>query len=331
VRLRPSHARARLGLTTLETDPGALGKRYQLVANQPASAVPQVRRIPGVAAVAPRYAEEALDSFSLHETIDVIAYPGDHTTFEAPPLVSGARLRGRHQAEVGEGLAEALGLSPGSVLAMQLPSGKELRLTVSGIVGSFDHDGRVAYAPAAALLASDPNAPEELAVRLTPKANASRVQSELGVSASPASGATARGAPLVSVLRDILRAVAIVDALVCLYALVQTCALTVLERRRSVSVLRAFGAEAVAVRRLLAGSLAALVIPAAIIGVALERLVLGPVLANLAASYATLSLGADATEVGLVLAGLVVCAGIAVGWVAHQTTRETVLAGLGAQ
>jgi hypothetical protein len=122
--------------------------------------------------------------------------------------------------------------------------------------------------------------------------------------------------------------VAIVDALVCLYALIQTCALTALERRRSVSVLRAFGAEAAAVRRLLAGSLAALVIPAAALGVLLERFVLGPALANLAASYATLSLGAGAAEIGVVLAGLVGCAGIAVVWVARQTTRETVLAGL---
>ncbi len=317
--------------TTLETDPGALGKRYQLVANQPPSALGQILRIRGVAAVAPRYEDEALDSFSLHETIDVIAYPGDHTEFEAPPLVSGRRLRGEHEAEVGEGLADALGLSPGSVLAMQMASGKELRLTVSGVVGSFDHDGRVAYVPARALLASDPNASEQLAVRLTPGANASRVQAELGVSASPASGATARGAPLVSVLRSILRAVAIVDALVCLYALVQTCALTVLERRRSVSVLRAFGAEAAAIRRLLAGSLAALVVPAAIMGVLLERFVLGPALAHLAASYATLSLGAGALEIGVVLAGLAVSAAIAVTWVARQTTRETVLAGLGSQ
>jgi putative ABC transport system permease protein len=96
-------------LSALETDPQELGKRYQLTAVLPASAAARVRRIPGVQAAAPRYEEQAVDSFSLGETIDVIAYPGDHTVFEAPPLAAGRRLRGSHQAEVGVGLADALG------------------------------------------------------------------------------------------------------------------------------------------------------------------------------------------------------------------------------
>ncbi len=148
-------------LTALETNPGALGQRYQLTAALPPSAVPKVRAIHGVQAAAPRYEEMGADSFSLGETIDVIAYPGNHVTFEAPPLAGGTRLHGSNQAEVGVGLADALGLAPGSTLAIQLQSGKELRLTVSGLVSSLDHDGRVAYVPASALLAGDPSAPED--------------------------------------------------------------------------------------------------------------------------------------------------------------------------
>ena len=143
-------------LSALETDPGALGKRYQLTASLPAARAGRVRAIPGVQAAAPRYEVQALDSFSLGETIDVIAYPGDHTVFEAPPLTAGRRLRGDDQAEVGAGLADALGLTPGSTLAIALPSGTELRLRVSGVVSSLDHDGRVAYLPAAALLHGRP-------------------------------------------------------------------------------------------------------------------------------------------------------------------------------
>ena len=78
----------------------------------------------------------------------MIAYPGDHTSFEAPPLVAGRRLRGTDEAEVGAGLADALGLEPGSTLALALPSGRELRLRVAGVVSSLRHDGRVAYVPA---------------------------------------------------------------------------------------------------------------------------------------------------------------------------------------
>jgi ABC-type lipoprotein release transport system permease subunit len=318
-------------LSALETDPGALGKRYQLTALLPPAQTARVRAIPGVLAAAPRYELQAADSFSLGETVDVIAFSGNHTRFEAPQLVSGRRLRGSAQAEVGAGLAAALGLQPGSTLALALPSGVELRLRVAGIVSSLDHDGRVAYLPAQALLAADPSAPSQIAVRLAPGADQSRVTAALralGAQPAIAATATARGAPLVDTLRAILRAIVIVDGLVCLYALTQTCALTVQERRRTVAVLRACGASSPAVRRLLLGAVLALVIPAAAVGVALERVVLGPVLARLAAGYASLALGAGPLEVLETLLGLALAAGVAVAWVARQAARESVVKGL---
>jgi predicted lysophospholipase L1 biosynthesis ABC-type transport system permease subunit len=315
-------------LASLETDPGALGKRYQLTAGLPASDAARLRAIRGVDAVAPRYETEAVDSFSLGEPIDVIAYRGDHTEFEAPPLTSGTRMHGRREAEVGVGLAGALGLSPGSMLAIQLSSGAELRLRVAGVVSSLDHDGRVAYVPAGALVAADPDAPEQLAIRVAPGASPSAISARLGTTAAPTGGATARGVPLVDTLRSILRAIAIVDGLVCVYALVEACAITVRERRRTVSVLRAFGAGSAAVRRLLAGAVAALVIPAAVIGILIERLVLGPAMSRLAAGYATLPLRASELEIAAVLAGLAAAGAVAILWVARQTTSETVIAGL---
>jgi len=320
-------------LSALETDPGALGKRYQLTASLPAANAASVRAISGVQAAAPRYEVQALDSFSLGETIDVIAYPGDHTVFEAPPLTAGRRLRGDGQAEVGAGLADALGLTPGSTLAIALPSGTELRLRVSGVVSSLDHDGRVAYVPAAALLRGDPGAPEQIAVRLDPGANPSRVSAaltRLGAAPALASGATARGVPLVQTLRAILLAVAVVDGLVCLYALVQTCTLTLAERRRTVAVLRATGAGPGAVQRLLAGVVIGLILPSAVLGIVVEKLVLGPALSRLAESYATLELGAGYAQVGAVLAGLLVAGIAAVLWVSRLAMRETVVTGLAA-
>jgi putative ABC transport system permease protein len=168
-------------------------------------------------------------------------------------------------------------------------------------------------------------------VRLTPNANVAAVESamtRIGAPPALASG-TARGAPLVDVLRTILRAVAIVDGLVCLYALIQACALTVLERRRTVAILRACGAGAGAVRRLLLGSALALVVPAAVVGVVLERFVFGPALTRLAESYATLPLSATLLDVLAVLAGLALAAVVAVAWVARLAVREPVVAGLG--
>jgi ABC-type antimicrobial peptide transport system permease subunit len=320
-------------LSSLETDPGALGKKYALTANLPPSAAGRVRAIPGVADVAPRFSTVAADSFELGETIDVIAYPGNHVTFEAPPLVSGRRLRGGDQVEVGAGLADALGLNEGSILAVEFGNGVEARFTVSGIVSSLQSDGRVAYVSAHGLLRADSNVGEQLAVVLSPNANQDAVENALialGATPSTTGGATAKGVPLVNVLRTILRAVAVVDGLVCLYALIQACALTVFERRRTIAVLRACGAGGTAVAWVLAGAVVMLVVPAAIVGVALERFVFGPALSHLAESYATLPLEAGAPEILAVLAGLALAAVAAVAYVSSQAARESVVEGLSA-
>jgi putative ABC transport system permease protein len=132
----------------------------------------------------------------------------------------------------------------------------------------------------------------------------------------------------VAVLKTILRAVAIVDGLVCIYALVQACALTMQERRRTVAVLRASGASASAVRRLLGGAVIALIAPAALIGVLLEWLVLGPLLSHLAAGYATLDLNPSVVEILAVLVGLALAGVAAVFWVTRTAVRESILLGL---
>jgi ABC-type antimicrobial peptide transport system permease subunit len=321
-------------LSSLETDPSALGKRYQVTATMPLSTLRRARRIPGIAAIAPRYEVEAADSYYLGETIDVIAYPGNHTVFEDPPLVSGHRLRGDGQAEVGVGLADALGLSPGSTLAIALSSGDELRFRVAGLVSSLDHDGRVAYIPARALLAADPSAPYQVAVVLRSLADYGLVTaalSKLGAQFAATSGATARGVPLVNTLRTILIAIAVVDGLVCLYALIQASTLTVQERRRTVAVLRACGAGPGAVRRLLLGATAALLVPAAAFGIVLEKYVFGPALSHLAVNYATLVLDPTTAEILVTLAGLALAGVIATVWVARQASRESVVSGLGAR
>ena len=211
-------------LGELADNPAALGRRYQLTAALPASAAPSVAALAGVAAAAPRYEVQALDAYALGETIDLIGYPGDHTVFEAPALASGQRLRGPHEAEVGQGLAEVLGLQVGSTLAVQLPSGHEARFRVSGIVTSLQHDGRVAYVAAQGLLAAEPAAGEQIAVRLLPSANRTAVTAGLqALGATPAKTAAAvgTGQALVDALTSILRVVAIVNGLVCLYALIQ--------------------------------------------------------------------------------------------------------------
>jgi ABC-type antimicrobial peptide transport system permease subunit len=112
--------------------------------------------------------------------------------------------------------------------------------------------------------------------------------------------------------------------------LAQSCALMAQERRRTVAILRACGAGPAAVGRVLAGAVAALVIPSALLGILLEALLLGPALSRLAASYATLPLAPSITEIVIVVIGLLVAGAIAANWVARRASTESVVQGLAA-
>ena len=163
-------------LERLRDDPGAIGKRYQLTVRLDPFELDAVRAIPGVADAAERYQAEVADSFRLGEPLRMIAYPGDHTRFEAPPLADGRRLRGDGEVEVGAGLADALGLRPGATLAVQTEGGEEVRFRVSGVVRALEHDGRIAYVRPRRLLDARPDVGSTISVRLEPGADRERVE-----------------------------------------------------------------------------------------------------------------------------------------------------------
>ena len=321
-------------LVDLSDDPASLGKRYELTAQLDADRAPDVRALPGVEAAAPRYELDATASFQLGQPVRLIGFEGDHVPFEAPPLADGRRLDpdadGLPEAEVGVGLAEALGLSPGSTLAVQLPDGVEERFRVVGVVRALDNDGRLAYVPADTVSqAADESA---IAVKLADGASQAAVQAgliDLGAAdAGEAEAATTDDAAFLATLAGLLRAVALVNGLVCLYALMQALALTARERRGTIAVLRATGAGRGHIALLLGGVVAAATVPAIIAGLALQRWVLGPATADLAAGYADLQLTAAAAQAAGVAAGVALLAAFASWWVARRTTREPVVAGL---
>jgi ABC-type lipoprotein release transport system permease subunit len=318
-------------LDRLQHDPGLVGKRYQLTVDEPASSARAIAHVRGVAAAVPRYVTFATDSFQLGESFKVVAYPGDHTRFEAPPLAAGRRVRSAGEAEVGTGLADALGVQPGAELAMQLASGEEARFRVVGLVRAFDSDGRVVYTRPGRLLAADPSLSPQIAVKLAPGADQAAVERRLerrGSSPQAATGATTRNAGFLAVLAALLRAVALVDGVVCLYILVQSLALTARERRSTIAVLRASGAGAREVRLVLLGAALVVALGAAPAAVALEQLVFGPAVSGLAADYVSLPLGAGLGEVALVVAGLFALAALAALLTARRLERERVVAGL---
>ena len=318
-------------LVRLRDDPETVGKRYELTVRLNPFEVDAVRGIPGVADASERYQSDVADAFRLGEPLRVVAFPGDHTRFEAPPLAEGRRLRTDGEAEVGVGLADALGLRPGATLAIQGQGGDEARFRVVGVVRALERDGRIAYVRPARLLAAQPDAGSSIAVKLAPDADRAAVERELaalGAPPQPATAATSRNAALLGILATVLRAVGLAIGLVCLYALAQALAMTARDRRGAIALLRASGADATTIATVLAGAALAVAVPAALAGVLLEWLVLGPVVARLAAGYAELPLTPAPGQALLVAGGLLVLAAAATALVARRTMREPVLAGL---
>jgi ABC-type lipoprotein release transport system permease subunit len=181
------------------------------------------------------------------------------------------------------------------------------------------------------VLAADPGVQPEIVVRLRTAADKARVTRELtALGAQPAAvgGATTRNAAFLGTLAALLRVVAVLDALVCLYALVQALGLTARERRPTLALLRATGAPASTIAAVLAGAALAVTVPAVLVAVALERLALAPLVGRLAAGYADLGARASAAQAAFVALGLVVLALAAAAWTARRVVAEPPVAGL---
>ncbi len=318
-------------LERLREDPGTVGKRYQVAVALDHSRLAEARRVPGVGAIGERYSVDAADSFRLGEPVRLVAYPGDHTRFEAPPLAEGRRIRGPDEVEVGLGMADALGLQPGSVLAAQLPQGGEVRFRVVGVVRALENDGRIAWVKPDRLLALRPDLTPQVVVQLKSGATAAAVTQRLvalGARLQPVGAAQTDNAHFLAVLATVLRGVGIAVGLVCLYALIQALTVTARERRGAVALLRATGADAPTVAVVLAGAAIAVALPAALLGVVLERALFGPLVVRLAAGFATLPLSPSGGQTALVIGGLAALALAATALVARRVLREPVVTGL---
>ena len=131
-------------------------------------------------------------------------------------------------------------------------------------------------------------------MRLDPgadRAAVTRALTELGAPPHSASAARRRAtAQFLAVLAAVLRGVGLAVGLVCLYALVQALTMTARERRGAVALLRACGGDARAVATVLPAPPRAVALPAALAGVVLEWAVFGPLVARLAAGFASLPL-----------------------------------------
>ncbi|TML09140.1 MAG: ABC transporter permease [Actinobacteria bacterium] len=318
----------------LEHNGQTLGTRYQLTVSGETS-LARIRALGGVADAARRYETEAADSYDLGESFQLIAFPGDIARYEAPPLTTGRRVRNPNEADVGLGLAQALDLHTGATLAAELPSGHEVRFRVVGIVEALRNEGRLAYVQPQRLLGAMPALTPEVAITLRPGADLNRIRNVLlsrgvytqrtgGITSDSVSGTLGRTSFL-RVLTALLRSVAFLDGLVCVYALAQMLALIARERRRAVAVVRALGASRAQVLAVFAGSALLVATFAAPVGILLERFFLGPLVSRLAVSYVTLSLRAGVLPIALVLIGLAVAVIASAAWATRSATADQIV------
>jgi hypothetical protein len=88
---------------------------------------------------------------------------------------------------------------------------------------------------------------------------------------------------------------------------------------------RALGGSRAQVLAVFAGSALVIAAAATPIGIAAQRFVLGPLVAHLAVSYVTLSLGAGAQPIAFVLAGIVAAVVAAAVWATRSATAEAIV------
>ena len=99
---------------------------------------------------------------------------------------------------------------------------------------------------------ADPGLQPEVVIRVEDGAQTEQVQERLlslGAEPRAVGGASPRNQAFLGVLAGVLRVVALVNGLICLYVLVQALAVTAAERRQTIAVLRAGGARRATVTR----------------------------------------------------------------------------------
>ena len=281
-------------LEQLADDPGTLGKRYALTADPDPSRLPAVRRLPGVADVAPRYE-------CRRRLLPPRGEPADHRLPRRPHPLRGAA------AGAGGGCAPTARWRSGSGWPRRsdcAPARRSPRSCRHGRGrppprrrgGSRAREGRPSGLRARRAAARRRSRP-----RADP-GHPPRPREPTGRGSPPAWPRSARGPRATAAPRPqrpvprppghgAARRRAGINGLVCLYALVQSLAMTAVERRGTVALLRACGGGPGHVGLLLAGAAACRA--AALAAPVLERFVLSPAVGGLAADYATLPLGAD--------------------------------------
>jgi putative ABC transport system permease protein len=322
-------------LAAAEQDPSLLGEHYTLLVPSGPGVLERVRATPGVAAAAERYQAAAVDGYDLGEPMQIVAFgPGRASVFPGRPLEDGRRARQRGEVEIGDGLAQSLGLGVGATLVAELQDGGELRMRVVGRVQELANDGRIAYTDAATLLAAEPGLQAQVAVRPDAGVSSAALAARLrprGLSSHVNGGLVPAGSPFVGTIVALLRAVAVLNGLGCLALVLLSLIVLARERAATIGVLRAVGGGTAQTVALLAGAAAVLAGVSAVVGWGLEVAVLAPLVSHLVGRYGALPLTPDRLDLALVAGGAAIAVGVAAALAGWRYASVTVLDALGTE
>ena len=157
-----------------------------------------------------------------------------------------SRPAGGHPAgrsRVGQGLASALGLQPGTPLVTQFANGGEARFRVVGIVRAFDNDGRIAYVQPGRALCDSAAARRSSSWPTARRGGGRGGARPGGFPTATVGGVTTRNAGFLVAGRTAARRSRSSTAWSACYAVVQMLALTAYERRSTIALIRACGAD----------------------------------------------------------------------------------------
>jgi ABC-type antimicrobial peptide transport system permease subunit len=316
-------------LVAAEKDPALLGERYTLLVPDGPGVFDRVLSTSGVAAAATRYEVAAVDGFDLGEPMQLIAFgAGQAAVFPGRPLSSGRRAHGHGETEIGEGLAQSLGLALGGTLVADLQGGGEVRLRVVGIVQELANDGRIAYTDAAALLRAQPSLKAQVAVRVSPGVSPAAVAARFkpqGLSSRTNGGLAPAGSPFVSTIVSLLRAVAVLNGLGCLALVLLALVVLARERAATIGVLRAVGGSMRHTVALLSGAGVMLITVALPVGWVLERWVFAPLVSRVVDRYGALPLVPSLSDLSLIAGGGVAAVVMAATIAGRRYASVTVL------
>lgn len=314
-------------LLRAQADPTILGERYGLVAIGAPDALARARATPGVAAAGERFEVAAASVFDPAQPLAVVAFgDGRDGVFRGRPLLSGRRLTGAGETEIGRGLADALGLALGAELRVQLATGGERRLAVVGIVQELSRDGRVAYVDASELRGvADPAIAIRSGADVDPALVARRL-AERGLEVRRNAGLATDAGSFAAVVAALMRAVAFVDALACVGLVLITLVVVARERQATIAAIRAGGGGRRAVTATLTGVVLPIVIGAVLVAWLAEATVLAPIVDRVGARYGGFGLAAAPVDVAVVALATLLAATVGAHLVATRMCRRPVRA-----